>query len=64
MLAISKQLDRVAVEQFSDLSLARNLPSAYPRPESQWRAHEKEQYLKLLLKGTYDLMVVPFQVDE
>ncbi len=52
-----------APKQFRDVSLARNLPPAYPRPESQWRAHEKEQYLKLLSKGTYDLMVVPFQVD-
>jgi len=54
----------VGAEQFifSDQSVLDGLPPGYTRPASQWREREKQRYQDLLARGTYDLMVVPFQV--
>ena len=48
---------------FRDTAFRSGFPYPYPRPKSQWKVREKEQYLKLLERGGYDVLVVPFQVD-
>lgn len=40
------------------------LPKAYPRPASAWQSAEKTYYENLLSKGRFDVLVVPFQVQE
>ena len=37
------------------------LPSGYPRPLSVWQSNEKSFYEKLLSKGRFDVLIVPFQ---
>lgn len=41
-----------------------NIPSSYPRPESEWKANEKTVYQNLLSSNRFDVLVVPFQVQE
>ena len=38
-------------------------PEKYPRPVSQWQESEKARYQKLLAAGKFDVIVVPFQVQ-
>jgi hypothetical protein len=40
------------------------LPAAYPRPPSAWRSSEKARYEAILGKGRFDVLVVPFQVQD
>jgi hypothetical protein len=40
------------------------LPRAYPRPPSAWRSSEKARYEAILGKGRFDILVVPFQVQD
>ncbi len=49
---------------YRDIAFSRGIPSGFPRIESQWQSLQKERYQKLLSRGTYDLMVVPFQVSQ
>lgn len=39
-------------------------PTAYPRPASAWQSAEKAFYASLLDKGRFDILVVPFQVQD
>ncbi len=39
------------------------LPKQYSRPASQWTSNEKNRYQKLLSAGKFDVIVVPFQVQ-
>src|SRR5260221_1860114 len=47
-----------------DFSLAYGVPKTYPRPRSAWRVAEKTFYESLLSKGRFDVLVVPFQVQD
>lgn len=47
-----------------DLALDRAVPVLYPRPKSDWKYTEKSNYQKLLSNGKFDVLVVPFQVQE
>jgi hypothetical protein len=47
----------------ADKDMAR-VPPAYPHPVSAWRAAEKAFYERLLSKGRFDTLVVPFQVQD
>jgi tetratricopeptide (TPR) repeat protein len=38
--------------------------TSYPRPSSEWLANEKAFYQKLLSAGRFDVLVVPFQVQD
>jgi len=40
------------------------VPKAYPRPPSAWRNAEKALYEEVLAKGRFELLVVPFQVQD
>ena len=40
------------------------LPQAFPRPVSAWQSAEKAYYENLLSAGSFDVLVVPFQVQE
>ncbi len=40
------------------------LPGDYARPASTWRSNEKVFYADLLAKGRFDVLVVPFQVQD
>jgi thioredoxin-like negative regulator of GroEL len=40
------------------------LPGDYTRPASTWRSSEKVFYADLLAKGRFDVLVVPFQVQD
>lgn len=40
------------------------MPSNYPKPVSAWRSSEKAFYEGLLAKGRFDVLVVPFQVQD
>jgi len=40
-----------------------SIPQTYPRPRSSWRTREMAVYEALLLKGQFDVLVVPFQVQ-
>jgi tetratricopeptide (TPR) repeat protein len=42
----------------------RGIPSAYPRPVSAWQTAEKGFYERMLAKGRFDTLVVPFQVQD
>mgnify|MGYP001465223438 CR=1 FL=1 len=39
-------------------------PKLYPRPASQWQSMEKARYQKLLAAGQFDVIVVPFQIQD
>ncbi len=47
---------------YEDIALKQAVPSAYPRPESDWQNNEKAFYQKVLSEGKFDTLVVPFQV--
>src|SRR5262245_43527394 len=49
--------------RFHDVSMEYRLPKTYPRPKSEWREREKAFYASLLGNATYDILVVPFQVQ-
>lgn len=40
------------------------IPKSFPRPPSAWRTAEKAFYEELLAKGRFDVLVVPFQVQD
>jgi hypothetical protein len=40
------------------------IPRNYPRPASAWRSGEKNFYENLLAKGRFDVLIVPFQVQD
>jgi len=47
-----------------DVALAGGLPRAYPKPVSEWQANEKKLHSDLLKGRSYDVLVVPFQVED
>lgn len=47
-----------------DRAMSEALPKSYPRPISEWKTTEKEIYQKLLAGGHFDVLVVPFQVQD
>src|SRR5438067_99698 len=47
-----------------DFSMTYMVPKAYPRPRSAWRVAEKAFYESVLSKGRFDVLVVPFQVQD
>jgi tetratricopeptide (TPR) repeat protein len=47
----------------ADLDMDR-VPKAYPRPPSAWHAAERTFYRSVLGKGHFDVLVVPFQVQD
>ena len=51
-----------AVAPAPDKAMQR-FPEKYPRPISQWQSAEKARYEKLLSSGQFDVIVVPFQVQ-
>lgn len=40
------------------------LPKGFPRPASAWQSTEKAYYEGLLSRGRFDILVVPYQVQE
>lgn len=58
---------RLAAENtrpIADKPMRDAVPAGYPRQISQWKATEKSTYKKLLAAGQFDVLVVPFQVQE
>ena len=47
----------------ADLDMDR-VPKAYPRPTSAWHTAERTFYRSVLGKGHFDVLVVPFQVQD
>jgi len=57
-----RQMEKEALKQpRPDLA---QIPRGYPRPASAWRSNEKAAYGDLLAKGRFDVLVVPFQVQD
>ncbi len=52
------------VRPLADKSMDKALPKAYPRSVSDWKSTEKKVYQKLLAAEKFDVLVVPFQVQE
>ncbi len=48
----------------TDLAMSVAVPKLYPRPVSEWKVTEKSIYQKLLSGEKFDVLVVPFQVQE
>jgi hypothetical protein len=48
----------------ADKAIDAGLPKGYPRPTSAWLSNEKAFYERLLSGGRFDLLVVPFQVQD
>lgn len=48
----------------ADKAWAGPWPKSYPQPISEWQSTEKTIYQKLLSSGQFDVLVVPFQVQE
>ena len=42
----------------------KEVPYGYPRPASEWLTSEKAFYEKILAAGKFEVMVVPFQVQQ
>lgn len=61
--ASSAIAQQAAAQPAPDQEVMRGLPRAYPRPRSRWQSNEKAFYEKLLSKGQFDVLVVPFQVQ-
>ena len=57
------EVEQAAKEPHVDRLLV-SLPKALPRAESAWRSGEEAFYEGLLSKGHFDLLVVPFQVQD
>jgi hypothetical protein len=51
------------IEPSPDDAMDRAVPKGYPRPVSMWRSNEKAIYRRMLSKGRFDWLVVPFQVQ-
>ena len=47
-----------------DIAMQSQVPKAYPRPPSAWRTAEKAFYEEVLAKGRFEVLVVPFQVQD
>jgi len=54
---------QAAVQPHGDRPLD-SIPKTYPRPASVWRTTEQDYYEGLLSKGRFDLLLVPFQVQD
>lgn len=48
----------------SDYAMMRGMPQAYPKPASEWQESEKKLYADLLQGRKFDVLVVPFQVQD
>lgn len=48
----------------ADKAMNNAVPKSYPRPESVWKATEKSIYRRLLSTEQFNILVVPFQVQE
>jgi hypothetical protein len=57
------QVELAAGPVKADLTMAL-LPKTFPRPASAWQAAEKTFYENLLSAGSFEILVVPFQVQE
>ncbi|TAK63888.1 tetratricopeptide repeat protein [Methylobacter sp.] len=55
-----QQIAQIKAQQFS----RNEVDKFYPRPVSDWKATEKSIYQKLLSGGKFDVLIVPFQVQE
>lgn len=55
-----QQIAQIKAQEFS----RKELPKAYPRPVSDWKATDKSIYQRLLSGGKFDVLIVPFQVQE
>jgi tetratricopeptide (TPR) repeat protein len=49
--------------EFFDEAMISAVPRAYPRPQSEWSANEKQFYEKVLTGSRYDVLVAPLQVN-
>ena len=58
-----KEQEQAASLPKPDFSMSQ-LPKAFPRPVSAWQAAEKTFYENILSAGRFDVLVVPFQVQE
>lgn len=47
-----------------DIDMGHSVPRAYPRPPSAWRSAEKAFYAEVLAGGKFEVLVVPFQVQD
>lgn len=52
------------IRPLADKSMNEAVPKSYPRPVSDWKSTEKSIYQKLLSGGQFDMLIVPFQVQE
>lgn len=48
----------------ADRAMNEAVPKSYFRPVSDWKSTEKSIYQKLLSSGQFDVLIVPFQVQE
>lgn len=59
----AEQASRIAMQRpFEDFAMTNFVPSGYARPVSDWQNNEKAFYSKVLSRGKFDVLVVPFQV--
>lgn len=47
-----------------DFDMGHAVPRAYPRPPSAWQSAEKGFYAEVLAAGKFEVLVVPFQVQD
>lgn len=61
-----QQAERELAEKLAhrDVDMENRVPKAYSRPVSAWRTAEKAFYEGVLTKGRFDVLVVPFQVQD
>jgi tetratricopeptide (TPR) repeat protein len=62
-LASKLEAEQAAKQPHGDQPLV-SLPKVFPRAASAWRSGEEAYYDGLLSKGHFDLLVVPFQVQD
>jgi hypothetical protein len=53
----------VSSQQAPDRAVSEGLSPLYPKPASEWQANERKLYSDLLKGRSYEVLVVPFQVD-
>lgn len=57
------QQPQVLPRPFPDFAMMLGMPHGYPKPSSEWQANEKKRYSELLKGRTFDVLVVPVQVE-
>ncbi len=61
---IKAEKTKATTRPMADLAINKAVPTAYPKPVSDWIANDKTIYQKLLSAKQFDVLVVPFQVQE